>query len=64
MIEMKQNCLVGNVSSRSGAIAVLVAIILPMILALIVLFIGVAQIQLARAELRVSTDAAARAAGR
>ncbi len=42
--------------------AVLVAICLPMILALIVMFVGISQMQLARSETRVAADAAARAA--
>lgn len=48
--------------SRRGAMVVLIAFCLPMLLALLVLFLGVTQIQLARGEMRVVADAAARAA--
>jgi Mg-chelatase subunit ChlD len=48
--------------ARKGAMAVLVAICLPMFLALIVMFVGISQMQLARSETRVAADAAARAA--
>lgn len=42
--------------------APLIAFCLPMLLALLLLFIGISQIQLARGEMRVVADAAARAA--
>jgi hypothetical protein len=48
--------------SHKGAMAVLIAICLPMLLGVMVLFIGISQMQLARSELRVAADAAARAA--
>lgn len=48
--------------ARRGAIAALIAICLPMILILIVMFVGISQMQLARSEMRVAADAAARAA--
>ncbi len=47
---------------RRGAMAVLIVIILPMLFALVAFFFGVSQMQLARSELRVATDAATRAA--
>lgn len=47
---------------RRGAMAILIALLLPMLLALVALFLGVAHIQLTRAEMRLAADASARAA--
>lgn len=49
---------------RRGATLVLLAIMLPVILIMAAFVINIAYMQLNRTELRVSTDAAARAAGR
>lgn len=48
--------------ARRGAMLVLVAILLPAVLSLVALFLGVSQMQLARSEMRLAADAAARAA--
>ncbi len=50
--------------SRAGAIIPLVAVLLPVTIFLIAMIINVAYIELARTELRIATDAAARAGGR
>ena len=50
--------------TRKGAMMVLVAICLPVILILCAFAVDVAYIQLTRTELRIATDAAARAGGR
>lgn len=56
----------GHLSSRKverhGAVVVLVCILLPMMLALMALFVGVSQMQYARGQMRVAADATARAA--
>ena len=62
----KQNGLSGlrPVGRRRGAMAVLIAFFLPVFLIMAGFAINVAYMQLARAELRVATDAAARAGAR
>lgn len=50
--------------NRRGAMAVMIAICLPIFLIFAAFAIDVAYMHLARAELRIATDAAARAAGR
>ena len=53
-----------KMQNRKGAIAVLMAFLLPVLLILASLCINVAYMQLTRTELMVATDAAARAGGR
>ena len=50
--------------TRRGAIAALTAVLLPVLLILSVFAINVAYMQLTKTELKIATDAAARAAGR
>lgn len=54
----------GYRQSRRGAVIVLVAVLLPVILTLLAFSINVSYMELARTELQVATDAAARAGGR
>ncbi len=49
---------------RRGAIAMLMAVFLPVLLVIIAMAVNIAYMHLARAELRIATDSAARAAGR
>lgn len=55
---------IGRSGLRSGAIAVMFAVCLPLVLIVAAFAINVAYMHLARAELRVATDAAARAGAR
>ena len=52
-----------NAKDRRGAMLVLIALLLPLFLATAAFSVDVAYMQLTRIELRISTDAAARAAG-
>lgn len=54
----------GRVHDRSGTIAVLFAIILPVLLVMAAIAINIAQMQMTRTELKIATDAAARGGGR
>ncbi len=49
---------------RRGAVLPLIAVILPVLLILIAMFVNIAYMELVRTELRISTDAAARAGSR
>ena len=53
-----------NTTLRTGTITVMLAIILPVIFILCAMAINLAQVQLARTELKIATDAATRAGGR
>ncbi len=53
-----------NPSSRRGAIVVLVALLIPIVVVLAAFAVDVAWMQLVRTELRTATDAAARAAAK
>jgi Ca-activated chloride channel family protein len=53
----------GRFVRRRGAMLVLIAILLPVLLFLVAMAVDIGYIQLVRTEMRASTDAAARAAG-
>lgn len=54
----------GSQPTRKGTVAVLFAILLPVLIVVAAIAINVAQMQLTRTELKIATDAAARAGGR
>ena len=60
---MKQN-LKNLTSRRDGVVVVLFAIVLPVLLLLSAVAINIAYMQLTRTELKIATDASARAGGR
>lgn len=53
-----------NVTSRTGAVVVVFAIVLPILLLLAAIAINLSQMQLTRTELKIATDSAARGGGR
>ena len=59
----KLNCPTTN-CSRRGAVVVVFAIVLPVLLLLAAIAINMSQMQLTRTELKIATDAAARGGGR